>query len=756
MAKPAVLRRILAITAAVSILLLPGLMHADEISLIGDEQYFFNTESTTVKATGDVTESESSRFSQLYRLDWTKSLFPNLLFRLGGNYENNDTASKINTSGLSEVSSDLTERTIQPYLTVDLKDPFYKANLGYRVREAQTDRSSGGTEKLMIDQYDGLFRWQPTDLPLLTLNFNRIEMQDDPLTTDSTRDVMNALSSYKYGDARFQYAFTGRDTYDNIEDSGYLEKTHNGRVDYHRGFDFMNNRFDVNAAARIIQDSVDFTGTGSSAATVDRPAAEQGTPFYILHDTTPANNEPFELTLVEAGTPLTSINIGRGGGINPVSAGLSFGIPTEVATIYIQLENGESFPNLASPSQIAELASSLRWHFYSSDDQLELNWTELAISSATYDSVENRFEIRLASTVSARRVKVTTTPLTLLAPGEIRYRSISALTSLSGSGSGQNPESLDQNYSMGLGWTLSEKTTMGYEGFYRAQKSEPGGSEGTSWTNSTHFRHVISPLFSTYGRYYRTDRTRIRSSGQVDADDTNQSYSLAFRGDYLEKLSQSLIFSGSQSNSSDGDSDSKSVLLRTNADLYTGWSMNMDLTYSLNTPVSGAEQTAKSFHLETSIQPNRRIDLNCDYSATWAEGIDRVDTWSQYGAIQVLGIITDNMNMFFRYSYRDQQGTNDISTSHREVNMNWSPFPDGDLLFTIGYSESTDQENQDPIGFSELTDQARQDLKTISPSLTWKIGRGIFFELTYVTGTLETQTETNDFDSYMAKLRFFY
>ncbi len=216
MAKPAVLRRILAITAAVSILLLPGLMHAEGISLTGDLQYFFTTESTTEKATGDVTESESSRFSQLYRLDWTKSLFPNLLFRLGGNYTNDDTAGKFNTSGLPEVSSDLTERTIQPYLSVDLNDPFYRANLGYRVREVQTDSSTGGTEKLMIDQYDGLFRWQPTDLPLLTLNFNRIEMQDDPLTTDSTRDTMNVLSRYKYGDARFQYAFTGGDTYDNI------------------------------------------------------------------------------------------------------------------------------------------------------------------------------------------------------------------------------------------------------------------------------------------------------------------------------------------------------------------------------------------------------------------------------------------------------------------------------------------------------------------------------------------------------------
>ena len=736
------LRRILSITAAVVLLLLPELLRAEGVSLTGDLEYFLSTQTTTTKANGNVVDSDFSRFSQLYRLDLSRQFYPNLQFRLGGTYENDDTASQIQIFDLPELSFDTTQRTIHPYVSVDLKDPIYRANLGYRTRDVETTRSFVGVENFMVDEYTGYFSWRPTDLPQLNVNYSRTEAQDDPLTLDSTTDLLNALTRYTYRDFRFQYSFNGRDSYDNIEESGDLTETHNGRVDYHRGFDYLNNRFDVNAAARLIQSSVEFTGEGSGDRTVDTPAAEAGTPFYILNDLTPANNIPSDLVLVESGNPLTNVNIGRGGGISPVSAGLSFGIPTEVVTIYILLSDDfERFPDLASPSQIAGIESSFTWHLYSSDDQFELNWTERPISSATYNSIDNRFEIRLTSTVSARRIKVTTTPLTLLAPGEIRYRSIRAFTNLGS----QEPENLDQNYSFGINWAKGNRTTMGYEGSYREQQSEPGSSVRSSWTNSMYFRHVLSQVFSTYGRYYRNDQTRTRTSQQSDAEETDQSYSLALRGDYLERLSQSLIFSGSQSDRSRGDSDSKSVLLRTNADLYTGWSMNIDLNYTLNTLLSGVDQTVKSLYLETNIQPNRRIDVNFDYSSLWTEEEDRSDIWTQYGTFQILLAITDTLNTFFKYNFRYEEGTTDTSAIQREFNVNWSPFPEGDLRFALGYNESSDE-----------GDQFMQELKTISPGLTWKIGRGIFLELRYDTGTVETTSELQDYSSYMAKFRVFY
>lgn len=730
--------RMFSIIAAAMFFLLPVLSHAEGISIMADLEYFLTQENSTDKTTGNVSDTEFSRFSQLYRLDLTRQLYPNLLFMLGGNYENDDTSSQIQRSNLPEISGDTAERTIRPYVSVDLKDPIYRANLGYRTRDVKTSRSVGD-ENLMVDEYSGFFNWRPVDLPLFTVNYRRTEIQDDPLTIDSTNDVVNLLSRYTYRDFRFQYSFSGNDTYNNIEDTGNLVKTHNGRVDYHRGFDYLNNRFDIKAAARIIQSSVDFTGSVSGDETVDAPAAELGTPFYILNDSTPAHNEPFDLILVEGGNTLTSINIGRGGGINPVSAGLSFGIPTEVTTIYIQLSNDdERFPDLASASQVAEIAPLLRWHFYTSDDQLELNWTENTISSATYNSIDNRFEIRLSSPVSARRIKVTTTPLTLIAPGEIRYQSIRAFTNIGGSAD-REPENLDQGYSLGIGWTPNVKTTMGYDVSYRTQESEPGGSKRSSWTNSLYYRHILSQIYSTYGRFYYNGQTRSSLQGTVD--DTDYTYSIGLRGDYLATLSQSLIFTGSESDRSGGTTDTKSLLLRTNADLYTGWSMSIDLGYSLNTLRTGGEQDVKSFYLATTMQPNRRIDINLDYSAIWTEETDRTDSLTQYGTFQILWVITDTLNTFISYNFRDLQAETDTTAYSREFSVNWAPFPDGDLRFAIGYTESTDD---------------NQEVKSISPSLTWKIARGIFLDLRYDTGTLETQTELSDYNSYIVKFRLFY
>jgi len=739
MAGRSVRKLTISLAAATAAFFLPILLHAEGVSLIADLEYFANSEQSTDKATGIVTDSDFSRFSQLYRLDLSRYLYPNLLVNLGGNYEYDDLTSEVQFSDIAGVlESDTTERTIRPYISVDLKDPIYRANLAYRTRDVKTTRSMVGTENLMVDEYQGVFNWRPVDLPLLNINYLRTEVQDDPLTIDSTRDVLNVLSRYYYRDFRFQYSFSGRDEKDNIRDSGSITRNHNAGVDYNRGLDIMNNRFDVSAAARILQSSLEFTGAAKENQTVDTPAAEQGSAFYILNDTPPTSNEPFELIEVDGGNPLTNVNIGRGGGISPVSAGLSFGVATDVEAVYIQLlEGGEDFPELASPSQVAGVADSFIWHFYVSDDQFELNWTEVSISSATYNSVDNRFEIRTAGAVSARRIKVTTTPLTLTAPGEIRYRSIRAFTTLGS----REPENLDQNYSFGLRWLKSERTTLGYEASYRNQESEPGGSERDTWTNSMFFRHVLSPIFSTNGRYYHTKRTRTTSQ-RGEQEDTDQSYSIALRGDYLETLSQSLIFTGWDSDRAGINTDSKSILLRTNADLYEGWSMNVDLNYSLNTQADGADQTVKSMYLETNLEPNRWININVDYSIIWTEQEGRVDSRNQYGTVQALFAITRTLNTFLRYSFRDQDGTRDYSAYLREFNINWSPFPDGDLSFSIGYNETIDE--------------ASQELKTISPSLTWRVGRGIFLEVRYNRGTIESPVESADFDSYIMKLRFFY
>jgi hypothetical protein len=238
----------------------------------------------------------------------------------------------------------------------------------------------------------------------------------------------------------------------------------------------------------------------------------------------------------------------------------------------------------------------------------------------------------------------------------------------------------------------------------------------------------------------QSDRTRTTDQEKEDINDIL--YSLSLRANYLATLNQTLTYSGTSSDEPEGSSTTNSVVLRTNADLYTGWSMNLDFGYAFNTLQNGADQTVRSFRVGTILEPNRNINISLDYTRTATEETNQIDSRTDYGTFQVLWALTNTLNTFFRYNFRNQKGQNDISTSLRELNINWAPFPDGTLQFSIGYNESKD--------FAE------REIKTISPTITWKVASGMFLDLRYNNGTIESPTESSDLDSLIAKLRIFY
>jgi len=740
MAKWVTCSRIFSLVAGILAIALPVGLQAEGISLVADFEYFNTKQNSIAKDTGMVTDPQFSRFSQLYQVDIGRFVYPNVYCNLGGSFEKTDFDTKVKSPEPDDsYDRNSKEKTIRPYMEVNLSNPLYKAGLGYRKRDTETSGTFRPKETITVDDYNANLIWRPVDLPLLNINYQNIKLQDDPLTFDATRKTLNLVSKYIYKDVSFHYSYNRFDSFDKIAQNGNLSNNHNGGLSFGRGFDFKNTRFDVRASAKYIYDTIEFTGANAASATVDTPAADLGRPFSILDDATPTSNEQADLKYVADGFPLTRVNIGRDGGTNPVSAGLSFSAFTEVDTIYLQLSSDlETFPNLASSAQVAAIADSITGTFYSSDDQEDPEWDERDITG-TFNSVDNRFEIRLAARVRARQIKITVLPLTLLAPGEIRYDSISAYTTVTGA-SAKNPENINQYYTLGLQWTLSSRTVAGYEGNYRNQEIRDTNDERTSWTHSLFFRQRINPIFALHGRVARNDRTRTNEKGKEDESD--QLYNLSLRANYLDTLSQILTYTRARASEPEGSTTVNSVILRTNADLYTGWSMNLDLGYAFNTLLDGADQTTRSVRVGTIVEPNRNININLDYTMTSTDETGQVDSRSQYGTFQVLWVVTNTLNMFFRYNFRKQDGRNDISTSLREYNINWAPFPDGTLQFSIGYNETTDF--------------ADQEIKTISPTLAWKVARGIFLDLRYTTGTIESPTESTDLDSAIAKLKIFY
>lgn len=734
------IRETFSVFVLTAVLFIPIMTYADGISLVADLEYIATNDTRTEKETGIVTATDSSRFSQLYKLDLNRFVYPNVAVNFGGYFENEDIDTTSEITGEMDTSSSVTERTIRPYVELNLYNPLYKAGLAYRTRDTETSVTPGSTDNLLVDEYNAVLNWRPVDLPLLNIDFQRTEIHDDPATFDRRSDLLNLTTKYGFKDFFFDYSFYSQDNTDNLEGTGNLNKNHTGRVLYSKGFDYADNRFDVRAGAKIIYNTIEFTDSNDSGSSVDVPAVNPGTSFFILDDASPASNDTLEVTLVDGANPLSGVNVGRNGGLAPVSIGLGFGVPTQVDTIYIQLsEDRERFPELATTSQVSAIAGSFDWRFYSSDDQVELNWTEHPVASATYNSVDNRFEVRISEPINTRRIKITTTPLTVVAPGEIRYSSIRAFTSVTGN-SGEEPENLNQFYNFSVQWSYGARTTVGYENYYRIIEAKHLDAKRTSWSNGVNFRHILNPIFLTYGRLNRDVRTR--STQQEEVEETDLTYSLGLKGAYLETLSQSLVFTGTDISGAETSSRSNSILLRTDADLYEGWTVNLDLGYSLENQDNNIDQSTKFMRLSTNIQPNRSLDFNLDYTLNATEITGESDQINQYGTFQALWSVTDTLNLFFRYNFRVQEGDRKTSTYIREVNLNWAPFPGGAFQFTVNYNVSQDFGNR--------------EIKAISPILTWRIGQGIFLNLKYTNGTVDTPLETEDYDTYSAKLRIFY
>ncbi|MHC5035018.1 MAG: hypothetical protein ACYTFZ_08275, partial [Planctomycetota bacterium] len=71
--------------------------------------------------------------------------------------------------------------------------------------------------------------------------------------------------------------------------------------------------------------------------------------------------------------------------------------------------------------------------------------------------------------------------------------------------------------------------------------------------------------------------------------------------------------------------------------------------------------------------------------------------------------------------------------------VNWLPFPDGALQFSVSYTESLSSEGD--------------ETKTLSPTVRWRIARGIFLTTSYSQSEGESDTEVKKSKLYSANLR---
>jgi len=694
------------------------------INLRADLEYQYAEIERTDNDTREKTNSEFSRFKQKYDVDLQRELFPFLEFRAGGIFEFIDVTNVTDeTSPQFPQKTSSHESTRWLFAELNLDNPLYTAGAAYRRRKFEFDPRFLPKIEVSREEFSGLFSWRPVGLPLIDLDVESTRTWDEDDTVDRDVDRLVLKTRYDYQDISTDYTYTRNDTDEKIEDSGALTQIHNVGAQYAN--DFFDDRLHLNSAARFNYQNQSPHGDRE----IEKPTSPVGLGFFYTDD-----DDPDSLTPVSPGEPLTTINIGRNGPFNPVSVGLAFfGFPTEVNRVHILPLVDPDDPLLASPAEIASVADDYVWTVFWSDDQL--NWTELNVVQAIYTAIDNRFEITFERVDAARFIKVVTDPQPD-APGEIRTSVIRGFTTLLVP-PGKDVEDLDTTVNLGLRWAISDKTQASYETLFRYQNSKPFDFTKKTFTNSISLQHIFNPIFFANARVLRTDGTRT-----LKKDTTHHSYSASLEADYFETLHQSLVYSGVHDEVQLGTSYSNSIFLRTNADIYEGWSSNLDLGFSAKSPIEGKNINTSTVRVSTDVDPNQRLKLLADYRFAWNTQPGE-PSWIDHNArFQGFWVPLRTLSFFaavrLRYRERERQGL-EVA---QDYSVNWAPFPDGLLRFSVGYNRTVDTNSN--------------TTSALSPQIDWQVTRTSLLTLRFNLGTLETDQDERDITSFRLTLRTYY
>jgi len=703
-------------------LLSPNLLRADSMRLLTDLEYRVSDNKQTIKATDVVTESWRGLFSQLYSLDLQKQFSPTLGLNAGGTFLNHDSTSKVDGESTDDWNS-----STRPYIDLNLNTPILGAVTAYRKSQIKQGVSNRETSRRFTEEYAGQLNWKPVELPELDLYLTRSLAWNEPTTTeqktDTETDTVQLISRYDYQNYRFNYNYMHTDYLNKVAAFNNLADSHNGSVRYNNSF--QDGKYTFNGNVRLKYDSIEFRGNGDRRV----PTSSAGTPFANLNDPPPATSNVFG----DFNDPLININLLKDAA-QQLSFGLDYIMNVAVDTLYVNLVNPDPINNSqATEGEVDGIKNGYVWSVYVSDDQL--SWTNVVITAKNFNVFENRFEISFAA-VDAPYVKIAVTPLpTLLLPGkEIRIANLTSLRTLPADVS--EFTSTEWTTDFGLNWKISAKTDAGFNLLYREERTEPFDNKRSLFSTSARVSHRFNPVY--FGNL-NLSRAQIMESDQGDRVSTT--FSAALVAKHLPTFDQQLTYSFAHADDQDdGVSINHSLLLRNNFILYEGWSLYLDGSYSLVNPANGRNSDVALARLGSNLVPNRWMNFTCYYDSTWTDTDGEPFRTKQSGRLIANWVPLSTISMTADILRTEESGKE--LAIRRQYFINWAPFPDGTLQFRCSYAQ--------------ISDSRLEDVVTISPSVRWSINRKTALTAEYSTGTRESETEKNEFESTRIDLRFFY
>ena len=693
---------------------LPGTAGAAGFDLNAGYGYSSSDRETENRVTGQSSESSSTTLSQRYNLYFSRDIYPYLIFTGGGNFRIDDTESEFE-GNLTEVK----RTSIRPYLELKVDNPFLQTGVGYRDFEDR-QKVAGGARTARFNRTRYAFlSLEPDQLPELDLMFSRADRSSDPETVDIVEDQTTAHTRYDFTGGNVDYTYSQNITKDNLNDFRTGNSIHN--LKFHHSSSYLDGKVRVSTGYWFSHSETDLEGTGSALIPQLRSAG-----LFSL-DISPEDGPALESAggLIDGETAVpTSLDIGLAGDETTLTnIGVDTGFTASVDTIHLWVDR----------ELTQEVSDSFTWYVYTSPDNTDTSDWQLhaTISPGEFDTFENRFDITFAS-VDTRFIKVVVMPLLPSVTGASGFPNIfitemevfSTLTSQDEISSTRHR--LDYN----INWRVTERTSVGYDWFYRHQESDPANVEESTMTNGLFVNHRFNGVFSGSARVSRRNREEVTGNSAVN------SFNASLRADHMRTFRQTLTYSGNRTFDNEGGGRTNSVYLRNNADLYRGVSAYLDT--GVNWSQDGDEDKTRGTILRvgSKLVPNDIVTMNIDYRANRSRDPEGEKYLSETGSFQAFILPSNSLSMFARLRFDEDE---DDRRSTQQYTLSWSPLMGGSVQFLLSYGQVFQSEGN-------------KEEKTLSPGLRWRITRYATLQTAYRWSSSESDTELVDSRSLTANL----
>ena len=620
----------------------------------------------------------------------------------------------------------------------------WRAQVGYSLQEESVKTSGQPEHTLSRETYSAYLNWRPTDLPSTQFRYTRTITQDDPRAfVDINEDYIYLKSEYIYRGLDAYYVGTYLRTDNNILDVISTLFSNEGRLTY--------------TSPSLLDGRVSFTTDNRIRYVELENVTQLPLPSVIglsALDDTPSDGALAANPALTDGdrTASAGINIGYpgpGGNFTRPNIGLDFLAPATVSSFQVWVDGW-------GPTTLpADITSSFSWDVYSSTDNQ--TWTfHTTVTAAAFGPFDRRFEINFPP-VTARYVKVVTRPLSGGVIGStnsslypnIFVTEVQAFVDRTALQSRQRITQVAQNYNLDLKVILFRSPSLYYRFYGQYLKFDFGGQtalgEQTRYyvSNGLYYNQRLGSIFSA------SANGQFEVGTEADQTRTGVLYYASLVATPLPTLTDSLVFSGNRQWLGATSSTTDTVALYNTAQLYRGIDANLNLGVAFTSNDDGISSPLQRrdlfVNVGTGVTPNPALTLSAYYTGKFShatggpEGtagdttqntLDLAMSFTPFRALSV----SAGANIFAL--------TGQPTAVRHNYALNWAPFPDGQLQFTLTYSQSHQPE----------------DSKIIQPTIRWYLSprRRSYFEASYQFNTTDSDTLRTKSNIVSATLKIYF